>query len=334
MKMISIWIAVLWVKGVLSVDYNELETMGVACNPRDTCRRSSHDFLYTNCECDRSCLLYDDCCVNGPKRTRRSPKKLEGLTCIPVLPNQGVYGVSTCSNTWNGPADVKNKCENLKDLSDPLMSVPVTQTEKRVTYRNLNCAICNAASTTGLTFWNLRITCNSLSKAGYNDITEKYIMENIVRDHNTWGVYHWNEKVGNTSFYPCNLWFPIPRSAENSIRYCRPNVVSSCAPNWNRETVRKDCESYMGVVYIKKQAYRNAHCALCNHVFLQNVNCFPEAEGEIATTGLSWTIVLDISRNNNKCSTEQVYNSYVKKCRRLICTRPGDVPRNGECVQH
>lgn len=335
MEMTYIWIALLCATSAFCADYSQLQRMGVACRPRDTCRRTTTDFQYTNCQCGRSCLLYNDCCVDGQKRTRSSPKKIKGLMCIPLLSYQGVYGLSRCSNSWNGPSDVKSKCESGEDFSDPLMSVPVTQTRKKETYRNLYCAACNSASTSSLIFWNLRIICNSLSEeqSGYNNITEQFIRENLVRVGNSWGVHHWNKKVGRTSFYPCDLKFSLPRSVENSVRYCRPNLVSSCAHNWNRESERKDCESYMGVVYLNGQGYRNAHCALCSDVPLQNVRCSPPAETEIDTKYLTLSALIDIYKPSTLCSKEQVYDSIFKKCRRLFCNNPSHVPRGGKCVE-
>lgn len=328
-----------------SVDYSDLQSLGSACYPRDTCNRPRWvAFPNASCECDNMCLSYNDCCLDAPVITRSNAvQRKTGISCLPYEEHKGAYATEKCSPSWTGPRTVKRRCENDDDFSDPILSMPVTDTQTKITYRNRYCAECNNVNPYNLLTWSPKLTCDSLIPINleFKNITHDFIVQNIARVDNQWGVYHWNKSTGGVSFYSCDVSFTFPAGLEGSIRGCAPDVISTCPSNWRRHQVRKFCYSYMAVVFVSGQAYRNAHCALCNLGFLNSVECLlPLTIYPRDRPPLSFTLLVDVNPRDgnmvgmtNPCSAGERYDPFFKRCRTLVCAVPGFVLRDGRCVR-
>jgi hypothetical protein len=47
---------------------------------------------------------------------------------------------------------------------------------------------------------------------------------------------------------------------------CYPNLISTCAPDWEDSEVEDHCLAYTDKYYEKCDVYRNPYCAYCNRV--------------------------------------------------------------------
>lgn len=75
------------------------------------------------------------------------------------------------------------------------------------------------------------------------------------------------------TFHRCNIYPVIPESIGYLVRRCVSDVIKTCTVNWTNAEVRTRCEAYTSVVYDFTQAYRNPHCALCNNLRVQYLQC-------------------------------------------------------------
>lgn len=90
------------------------------------------------------------------------------------------------------------------------------------------------------------------------------ILENVRYDSNT------NRYVSqyNGKYFVCEFASRQPEDFDIYVRYCVPNMVSSCPQYYtDEETIRK-CSSETAIVYEKasKQSYKNKYCAICNNI--------------------------------------------------------------------
>lgn len=330
--------------GACITDYSDIETLGASCFPRDTCSSNAvRTFFTSNCECDSWCHSFGDCCVDAPSTTvRTGVYKIEGITCVPSDDNNGAYAIGKCKSSWNGSNVVRRKCQDEDgDFNDPLMSLPSTDSYTNVTYRNHYCAECNYGSLDRLSPWDLRLTCVSLEYIDrvYHNITEHFILNNIILFEGSWGVYHWNDSLNNISFYPCEVAYRLPHNLRQHARLCRPHVISTCATDWRRYSVRRKCLDYMAVIYVNNEAYRNVHCALCNRVPISNSSCEGYGLTRRTSPSMSFSLLLDVNQSDGDlvgesslCSEGQTWDPFAKKCRNLTCALPGYVYRNDKCV--
>ncbi|XP_035232114.1 uncharacterized protein LOC118203920 [Stegodyphus dumicola] len=334
---------------VHTLEYSDLEAIGVACRNRDSCTSPTRHttFNETNCECDRSCSVYNDCCIDSTYRssTRGSSSQWSRGTCMPFgnEPNTGAYVVNTCSPDFSGSQEVQRKCQNDDDISDPLLSAPVTDTSLHVTYKNRYCAECNLASPSSLTSWLILLNCESIEYV--SDVTNNYIWSNLKyrSDLKQWGVEVNNDTV---QFHSCNLIFDMPSYVRKDVRLCRANIVSTCPSKWKRLPVKRACESYLAMVYKTgndDQAFRNPHCALCNGLSVDALVCDKGLSGK-RRKPLSFALLLDINQSDGdqvgvsiqpvpSCPSGQKYDPFFKKCRPLVCALPGHSMVNGRCVR-
>lgn len=325
--------------GACVADYSDIQALGVACSPRDTCSSNTvrrRTFFTSNCECDSWCHSFDDCCVDAPSASSRNRiYRSEGVSCVNSEDQQGAYAIRSCKSSWNGSSVVRRKCENDDgNFSDPLMYVPTTDTYTNVTYQNHFCAECNYGNLNNLSLWEVTVSCSSLENLDsvYHNITVDFITQNITRFGGSWGVYHWNDSLKNISFYPCEVSYRLPHTLKQHVRLCRPDVISTCAGDWTRYSVRRKCSEYMAVIYINDQAYRNAHCALCNRVSIGNFSCDSMGVTRRTKPSMSFSLLLDVNQSDgenvgetNSCPSGQTWDPFAKRCRNLTCALPGHV---------
>lgn len=315
------------------LDYTDLERMGITCQDRISCTAINQDFAERNCECDRKCAAYNDCCVDASARQGTRNRRGNHLRMqYGDQSNLGVYVTNTCSGDFAGNTELQSKCQS-DDISDPLMAVPATDTNTRVTYRNRYCAECNGAEVTALKTWMIKMGCNF----GSRNVSNSLIWENIVyrAGENKWGV-----QLKNV-FHVCELQFDMPDFLLSMVRLCRANITESCAKNWRRQNIKRSCESYTAVIYVGDRVYKNPHCALCNHATADKMECTLSVPDK-KRKPFSFAILLDVNQSDGDlvgvsrpggvvCDSNQKYDPYFKKCRNLVCALPGYKMVNGKC---
>lgn len=344
-----------------SVQYSDLETMSVNCPTRDHCDGYSSNLTYEDrsCECDNLCMTYKDCCIDAPARlssAKRSSQSSRQSARTPQPTGQtrekclhygekdehtGVYAVSKCSSSWTGPRQVRERCLGHVGLSDPLKAIPVTDTTQSVTYRNLYCAECNKANMATLKSFRFKLACDGLS-----ELTDAQIVGDLTynRPTDSWGVHRLNALGNETEFVACNITYNVPDYLSHNVRFCRSNIISTCAPYWNRPAIATACDEYMAVVYARdsNHAYRNPHCALCNNKVVDDILCKSVISSR--KRPMSFALLLDVNQSDGdqvgmrrvttpECPSGHKYDPFFKRCRELVCALPGHVVRNGRCVR-
>lgn len=327
------------------VTYNDLESLGASCPKRDKCAGYQGNLTYVDrsCECDRLCIYYDDCCADAPARMNASRRLARNnMICLDYGEkfHTGVYVVSTCSRNWYGSSEVRRKCSGPPDWSDPLTATPVTDVAQAVTYRNLFCAECNNANMRSLKNFQIRMGCEGLPE----QLSEEQIFADITYNEqfHSWGLYRFNSFENRSVYYGCDMIFDVPGYLNHSVRFCRSNIISTCAPNYNRQQIRNQCGEYMAVVYDTQDGYKNPHCAMCNHKAVNQVSCTADLMGR--RRPMSFALLLDVNQSDGdqvgmkrlttpQCPHNHKYDPYFKKCRQLVCALPGYVVVDGRCVR-
>jgi len=168
--------------------------------------------------------------------------------------------VKSCPPTWTYE-ETRSKCENYTGTirSEPTLGHPVTSNVTNITYVNHHCAECNGdPGIRTLIRWKLAVTCGAKFSLPLPDINE--IMKEVTYGDD----FKFKPKFANGSYHTCQLyvWRPI-----RLLRRCHLNTVVTCPVSWQNETVREQCEAYTSFVFrLKKNPFRNPHCATCNAV--------------------------------------------------------------------
>lgn len=329
-------VCVYMLSSIESLSYRDLERIQFEnCPLKNRCSQIRNaTFNERLCECDNSCTLFGDCCIDV---TRSNTRSRQPQTCMPYgnLTHQGVYVFNTCSNGYLGPDEVIFQCM-YNNFSDPLVSTPVTDTSSGKIYLNQYCAICNDVSPSSMKIWKVYFACGNDNR-GTNSLLWDDIKYNS--DLKKWGY----DKHG--SFTPCKFIYDKPTSVSAIGRPCRPNLISSCSSNWTQSTNRRECESYMAVVTDRaNKVYKNPHCAMCNNVASNQLMCLLTDIIVRARVPFSIALLVDVNtRDGNivgvsrsvtdSCPSGQKYDPYFKKCRTLRCGIPGYTQVNGKCVK-
>ncbi|GFT14265.1 g-protein coupled receptor Mth2 [Nephila pilipes] len=327
----------------LSFNYTEVQKLGNSCPQLDTCENQkaiknmtqhshhSHGNKDRNCACDELCVVYGDCCINAPgviARTSPSPFNCFELRNIP----EGIYMKDSCLPSYDGSEEVRRLCESTSfmDPSDPLGSMPITNSVTGITFKNYYCSICNE-NTENMVLWNFKIVCSPRPFHIDNDV----ILRSLVYENENWGFY----RQGETIFRVCSIDPVMPTLQDSEIRSCKLKLVSDCPPDWNDDDTRTKCRSYLGARFIRgKEGYRNIHCAYCNQQNLTLLSCKYKENTFVVTTPMSLTLLLDINEGKGEevgqiqlCENGEVYDPFFRKCRSLKCL-PGYMKRDGFCV--
>lgn len=144
------------------------------CNNEPTCNLTiSEAELLKNrltlerrdCMCDSACVEYGDCCADSKFYSPSSTGSGKKFSCPP---NWKVYILTSCPAGYTNQAVVSKCLASLKPLEGPDNSVirPATNINKRITYGNVYCAVCN--NDFDITLWNLSARCGE-PPAGYLD---------------------------------------------------------------------------------------------------------------------------------------------------------------------
>lgn len=318
--------------GVHNLQYSDIEMLGVqTCPMKDSCRLIGNaTFLERNCECDRQCAHYDDCCVDATTPPARLKTRLR---CVDYAESYvGVYVIGRCPANYAGSIDIINQCQN-NNFSDPILSAPVTDTSTGKTYLNSYCAICNDAPL-HLKTWLISVDCEVPRTTDRN-----FTLSDLIYRFRRWNIQHRHRT------YPCQFRFGKPTDISTGLRFCRTNLISSCPSTWRRESYITACKSYTSMVRTENGlVYRNPHCALCNGHKVDNISCFNSLLHGRKKRPFSFALLLDVNRSDGdlvgisrpggqSCPDDQRYDPFFKKCRAVVCGIPGYQLVNGKCVK-
>ncbi|XP_035215885.1 uncharacterized protein LOC118189402 [Stegodyphus dumicola] len=331
------------------LNYSEVQNLGKSCPPVDSCdyqkstrSRELIPLKERNCACDYLCFEYGDCCIDAPGNAVTNVST--GFNCYQLRQFGGVFMKDSCSPAYNGYDIIRHLCEesNPRNLSDPLGSMPVTDSLTGVTYKNYYCSICND-KIDNIVIWTPRLECPTLTL--YNsshNLTQEYVFQNLDTDGKNWGLYLDGDQ-GSMFFHDCEVDPVMPVLLESKIRLCKPNLVEECPEDWEDDDVRTMCRSYMAVRFIHgDRGFRNPHCALCNHKNVSHLSCqsreFRDFQFFRQFERHAFSLLLDINEMRGQevglfqiCEEGDVYDPFFKKCRSLSCL-PGFVKTEGQCV--
>ncbi|GFR12872.1 SMB domain-containing protein [Trichonephila clavata] len=237
-----------------------------SCPSRDNCHLMGNlSFEERNCECDPHCSTFQDCCVDAPYFQPESTSS--SITCMPYGKNfsLGAYVLDYCPTDYAGPKSVKDFCEGQDDFHDLFSSTPVTDILTNVTFRNGYCAECNSVREPYLKSWLLSMMFKNLSTS---NLSEEFVWRhfNFYSSERKWGLRN------ATNFYPLIFTFYKPDYI-SYVRQCRPNLISSCPPDWNKIQVKRACGMYTSIVHAFEKSYRNIQCAVCNGEKVAGLSC-------------------------------------------------------------
>ncbi|XP_025200244.1 uncharacterized protein LOC112598108 [Melanaphis sacchari] len=268
--------------------------------------------LRRNCLCDDQCGEYGDCCTDSahfdPVEQQSAAAR---YSCLLTDVLSGAYVVDRCPVAWTN-ARVRDACQAPDTDRDGMLGNPVTSRTTGRAYRNRFCAACNNDAADPM-LWDTRIVCDAL--VGVAAGAEQTVLDTL--EYNATDG-RWVVKYDGNA-YGCNLIVVPP--ARTRTRPCLPNAVVTCHPRWPNDEIRSNCEAYTTVVYNGEQPYKNIHCAICNHVLVQNVSCqvsdvhlrFPD---QFAVR--SFTALFVAQPGHRECrGPDKFYDPFGKTCRSL-----------------
>ena len=335
------------------VNKSELESANKTCSPKDTCvsdRRNrfgiSLDWKSRNCFCDDLCAQYGDCCIDANAyNPEEQISAKDNFMCVQLRNYQGIYMKSTCTPEWEDD-EIKEKCllstsHSVLTRSDPMLYMPVTNKESRITYSNFYCSVCNNESS-NIEIWKPRIECPSLTEfSRNNELSKNFISNNLIFKEDKWGI---NINLdGESVFHSCYIDPFLPETVADMVRPCI-KTIDTCADDWTDIEVKNQCSSYTGVVYENEQPFKNNHCATCNYAKVEFLYCEKHSlsrfniKNEFNPTAFSLLFDFTDSSGSNivgistQCSASEVWDPFFKKCRNVICGKNGQEYRHGRCI--
>ncbi|XP_048587122.1 uncharacterized protein LOC5503909 isoform X2 [Nematostella vectensis] len=203
-----------------------------------------------HCYCDEKCLELGDCCLDYRDRCTdnyqwdfviNDPKQ----SCVDInddLNKEPYIFVSGCPNNYVNTGMVA-KCNETASNSDLVSGIPVFDMRSNVSYRNVYCASCNAA--TNLSYWQLSIRCDDSSGISANTTTAE-LMEYARRS--------------------CALAYKPRTEFWDRLLSCK--IKDSGCPPVNGQSLTTPFEITRAICELYSLPYgpddrRNPHCALC-----------------------------------------------------------------------
>ncbi|MPC53476.1 G-protein coupled receptor Mth2 [Portunus trituberculatus] len=334
-----------------AVQYSDLEAMNVTCAPKDTCHfgkgprlGDSTNWKSRNCFCDDLCADYGDCCLDANAYDPEvQVTAVNNHQCVHLRHFGDIYMKGTCMDDWQDQ-DVADMCAaNSPDSNsvrrDPLASFPATSYDTAITYANYFCAVCNNDSTS-LEIWKPRLECPTLAsyQSRFRNLTMAYVAPRLEFREKHWGLHV--EDGGFPVFHTCYMDPVMPETVGHLVRPCK-HMIRTCAANWTNTEVEDQCHSYTAVMYAFDQAFRNVHCALCNHETLESLGCqygvFTRFYLRDDFNPGAFALLFDYSDNGGNvvgsaCGNGEVFDPFFKKCRNVVCGKAGHQYRFGRCV--
>lgn len=229
------------------------------------------------CQCDDLCGAYGDCCTDSPRFDPVAQTRAAGAYRCARVDDRGAgaYTAARCPDAWPaGP--VRDACERpARGQPDGMLGNPVTSRSTGRAYRNRFCAACNGDAADAV-LWDTRLVCDGLS-----DKTDAAAVLATLRYRRADddGGGRWTARpVPDGPEYECEPAAAPPAMRVGGARPCLPDAVTACHPRWPHDDIRSNCDAYTTVVYNDGRPYRNIHCAMCNHVPVQNLTCDRRAD--------------------------------------------------------
>lgn len=253
--------------------------------------------------------------------------------------------LTSCPPDWSDIA-TRARCEDgSPSLRDPVATMPVTSHRTGLTYRNAHCAVCHGDIYPNSTdVWKPRIECPSLMQSLTPNLTSADISHALTFEpsQNSWVLRLPSHK--STKSYSCILDPVLPDTSEHIVRRCPTGIIRTCALNWTNADVRNRCEAYTALVFHQNDGYRNAHCAICNNVPVQNLACV-RASSRVSVYGKEFSpkafaVLFDLSGDSGNivgkeraCSDmDQLYDPFFRRCRDVVCSQEGQNYIEGHCI--
>ena len=271
--------------------------------PASSCITKSGSYCY----CDRSCLVYGDCCHDAEvmPKTALDPR----FSCV----NSGrstFWMITSCSRSWiteqlaDGVANVNeivSLCENstATRASYKIVPPPVTDGSTGLVYRNEFCARCNGPQQSNQISWSIQLDCRNIiviNREG--EVVTNFTLSELLMF--------------------CDFDYYRPPSSLSHPRGCKedlPTGLITTCPEDSPMDLRENCTTFgLNLVAYNGSVYANTYCAACWNVSIQNVTCSPvirRAEENIIN---NIVVLLDVSGNGKLVSSSTHYNLIEEAC--------------------
>ena len=278
-------------------------------NPNEGCPASSCiGGSTTYCYCDRSCLVYGDCCHDAEvtPKTALDPR----FSCI----NSGLdtyWMITSCSRSWitdqlaDGVANVNEIVSLCEDptatrTSYKIVPPPVTDGSTGLVYRNEFCARCNGLQQSTDMRWRIQLGCP--------------VFLSVNREGEVQTNYTLNELL---TF--CDFDYYRPPSSLSHPRRCKedlPTGLITICPEDSPMDLRENCTTFgLNLVAYNGSVYANTYCAACWNVSIQNVTCSP-VRFAVGRSGIpNIAVLLDVSGTGKLVSSSSIrYNVVEEVC--------------------
>ena len=277
-------------------------------NPEEGCPASSCRSA-TYCYCDRSCLIYGDCCHDAGV-TPKTPLDRR-FSCI----DSGLstfWMITSCSRSWitdqlaDGVANVNeivSLCEDptVTRASYKIVPPPVTDGSTGLVYRNEFCARCNGLQQSNQISWSIQLGCRAVivpvNPGGDSEVQTNFTLDELL---NFCSVNYYK--------HPTSLSYP---------RGCKPDLppelITTC-PEDSPMDLRENCTTFGLNLVNGGSVYANTYCAACWNVSSQNVICSPIliAVGRSIIPNIA--VLLDVSGTGKLVSSSTSYNLVEEVC--------------------
>ena len=318
------------------------------CDSHHVCHKSDGMNVTVHpgeCFCDDLCPIYNDCChgYSSATDTGGDIRKVVTSSTCSSLNKEIIYIVDRCTPEY--PTDyISSLCHEIPSPGDVLNSIPVSEPNYGVTFKNIYCALCNGFSHRAVLFWRAKLECFVLKND--TQVNEKNHDSLAVNGIENVTFNSTIERCVNTK-YNFELPINIPRP-----RPCKV-VVNTCNVDWNDSEDQENCQNGpQAMVYWLGLVYRNIHCAICNAILPSPLICIQPLGGFVVTNEaivpspplISVSILLDFnshamiinglspSMNARTCEADSIYDLTSDSCRRVIC-QPGHLLERHLCVK-
>ena len=278
-------------------------------NPNEGCPASSCiGGSTTYCYCDRSCLVYGDCCHDAEvtPKTTLDPR----FSCI-YSGLDTYWMITSCSRSWiteqlaDGVANVNEIVSLCEDptatrASYKIVPPPVTDGSTGLVYRNEFCARCSGLQQSTEIRWRIQLGCP--------------VFISVNREGEVQTNYTLNEL-----FKLCDFDYYRPPSSLSHPRQCKkdlPTGLITTCPEDSPMDVRENCTTFgLNLVAYNGSVYANTYCAACWNVSIQNVTCSPVRFAVGRSTIPNIAVLLDVSGTGKLVSSSSIrYNVIEEVC--------------------
>ncbi|XP_068247657.1 uncharacterized protein [Palaemon carinicauda] len=263
---------------------------------------------------------------------------------------------------------------NISKQRDILLSFPVTSNATHVTYPNYYCAVCND-DTEGLQFWGGELSC-VVRQEDMEDVLDFFEWKRYDSEYNNLLLNNGNvtnyikgnsiylymmmlENVEVQNYIKSNLifseedssWVALVKHHRREIKlsfevllskpmYARDCVkaVQSCPKDPKFEGMNDLYQEYVEFVsdFSNHVVYRNIHCAECNNVAVEKLECFYGIGlyvSNLFSLVLSVpSILFKIELSHSECGMEETFLPSFSSCQSTLCRLSNEIHSNGVCL--